>query len=65
MRTFDDIIELVKDLNHDEQEELQFVLQRILVEERRSEIAENFQASRVEEPKLKYSSSIKDLKKGL
>ncbi len=63
MRSFDDIVELVKDLNMDEQEELQFLLKRLLAEERRSEIAKNFQATKAEEPKLRYSFSVKELKK--
>jgi len=65
MKNFNDIVEQVKKLDFDEQEELQFLLQRLLAEARRSEIADNFRHSRVEESNATYSASIKDLKKGL
>lgn len=65
MKNFNDIVEQVKNLDLEEQEELQFLLQRLLAEARRTDIAANFQTSRAEESKVNYSSSIKELKKGL
>jgi hypothetical protein len=65
MGNFSSIVEQVRKLDLEEQEELQFLLQRLLAEARRSDISDNFKTGRAEESTAKYSSSIKDLKKGL
>jgi hypothetical protein len=62
---FSDIVEQVKLLHHDEQEELQSLIGRLLTEARRAKIASNFKAAQAEEDKLKFSSSISELKKML
>ena len=51
----------------EEKEELRFLLERALIEERRGEIQSNNRRSldEVKRGKLKFSSSIGDLKKSL
>lgn len=62
---FSNIVEQVKLLHREEQEELQSLLARLLTEVRRNEIASNFKETQDEEDALKFSSSISELKKML
>ncbi|MBL4586756.1 MAG: hypothetical protein JKX84_06845 [Flavobacteriales bacterium] len=65
MGTYAEIVEKVKKLSSNEKEELQFLLERLLVDARRTEIAANFQVSKEEENGAVYSTNIEDLKKKL
>ena len=65
MGTYAEIVEKVKKLSSNEKEELQFLLERLLVDARRTEIAANFQVSKAEENGAVYSTNIEDLKKKL
>lgn len=62
--TFNDVVEVVKQLSTDEKEEMQLLLQQYIREERRDRITENFQLAQQEEQRgeLKFSSSISELK---
>ena len=61
------LVEEVKKLSVEEKEELKFLIERYLIDERRGEIFKNYQESKkedIEEP-LEFSSDIKRLKKML
>ncbi|HBQ97116.1 MULTISPECIES: hypothetical protein [unclassified Roseofilum] len=62
--TFNDVVEVVKQLSTDEKEEMQLLLQQYIREERRDLITENFKLAQQEEQRgeLKFSSSISELK---
>lgn len=62
---FNQILDQVKSLQREEQEDLQFLLGKILIEARRDEIASNFSETKAAEGKLKFSSSVDALKKML
>ncbi len=65
--SFETLVEEVRTRSVEEKEELKFLLERALIEERRREIRTNHRRSRdeVKRGKLKFSSSIPDLKKSL
>ena len=63
--TFEALVEQVRTRTVEEKEELRFLLERELVEARREEISVNHRRSQeeVRRGKLKFSSSIAELKK--
>jgi hypothetical protein len=65
--TFETLVEQVRTCSSQEKEELKFVLERALIEERRGEIRANHRRSQDElkRGKLKFSSSVSELKKSL
>ncbi|MDH5680693.1 MAG: hypothetical protein OEZ36_03835 [Spirochaetota bacterium] len=65
MRQFNDLVSEVQKLSYEEKEELRFILGKYLVEERRTEIAENMQSSLKEyhEGLLNFSGDINELKR--
>ena len=65
--SFETLVEEVRTRTVEEKEELKFLLERALVEERRREIRTNHRRSQDEAKrgKLKFSSSIADLKQSL
>ncbi len=66
-QTFADIVEDVKQLSPEEKEELQELLKKYLIEERRREILKNCEAGLLElsEGKLTFTSDLDALKKQL
>ncbi len=64
---FAEIVEEVKQLSTEEKEELQDLLEKYLVDERRREIHENYQASLKElhENRMNFSSNTDELKEML
>ncbi|AKG24771.1 hypothetical protein IJ00_20840 [Calothrix sp. 336/3] len=65
--TFNDVVEVVKNLSTDEKREIQLLLQQYLREERRDEIYANFKTAQIEqqEGKLKFTSNINELKQSI
>jgi hypothetical protein len=65
--TFETLVEQVRTRTVEEKEELRFLLERDLVKARREEISANHRRSQdeVKRGKLKFSSSIDELKKSL
>ena len=65
--SFAQLVEDVKQLSADEKQELHDLLKRYLIEERRQEIAENYQAGvrEFEEGKLTFTTDIDALRKML
>ena len=65
--SFETLVEEVRTRSVEEKEELKFLLERALIAERRREIQANHRRSQgeVKRGKLKFSSSIVDLKKSL
>jgi hypothetical protein len=65
--SFETLVEKVRSCSTEEKEELKFLLERDLIETRRREIKENGRRSMEElkRGKLKFSSSISELKKSL
>ena len=61
------LVEEVKKLSVEEKEELKFLIEKYLIEERREEILKNYQESKkeIEEEQLEFSSDIKRLKEML
>ncbi|MDR4509011.1 MAG: hypothetical protein MRJ65_12390 [Candidatus Brocadiaceae bacterium] len=61
------LIEEVKKLSMQEKEELKFLIEKYLIEERREEIFQNYQQSKKEndEGQLEFSNNIKRLKEML
>ena len=61
------LVEEVKKLSVEEKEELKFLIEKYLVEERREEIFKNYQESKreIEEEQLEFSGDIKRLKEML
>ncbi|MDX6613162.1 MAG: hypothetical protein QOD75_2348 [Blastocatellia bacterium] len=66
-QTFAQVVENVKQLSPAEKEELQALLQKYLIEERRAEILQNYQSSaeELQEGKIAFSSGAEDLKEQL
>ena len=66
-QNFAQVVEDVKQLSPAEKEELQELLRKYVIEERRQEIAQNYQASLEElrEGKITFSSDIETLKEQL
>ncbi len=65
--SFDSIVESIYSLPLDYKEELKTLLDHNIADSRRQEIADNYKAAQKEHKagKLKFSSSVKDLKKML
>ena len=65
--TFDTLVDKVRTCSTEEKEELRFLLERALVEDRRDEILANYRRSRNEcrRGKLKFSAKIIQLEKSL
>ncbi len=65
--SFESLVREVRTRSIEEKEQLKFLLERALIEERRGEIRTNHRRSRDElkRGKLKFSSTIGDLKKSL
>jgi hypothetical protein len=63
--TFENLVEQVRACSHEEKEELRFLLEQALVEERREEILQSYRESRDEEKRgrIKFSSKVADMKK--
>jgi hypothetical protein len=61
--SFSEVVEAVRGLSFEEKQEIQNLLAQYLREERREEIYQNYQASRLEEQsgQLKFSSDINEL----
>lgn len=61
---FKDVVEVIKNLSTDEKQEIQWLLNQYLREERRQKIYDNFQLAQVEQQKgeLKFSSNINELR---
>ena len=64
---YNTLIEEVKKLSMEEKEELKFLIEKYLIEERREEIFRNYQQSKKEanEGQLEFSNDIKRLKEML
>ncbi len=64
MMTFNDVIEIIKNLSIDEKQEIKLLLKQYIREERCEEIYNNFKLAQVEQQKgeLKFSSNINELK---
>jgi hypothetical protein len=62
--TFNDVVQVVKNLSTDEKQEIQLLLNQYIREERRDEIYHNFKLAQVEQRKgeLKFSSNINELR---
>lgn len=62
--TFNDVVEVVKNLSTDEKQEIQQLLNQYIREERRDQIYNNFKLAQVEHQKdeLKFSSNINELR---
>lgn len=63
--TFDGLMDRVRELTLDEKEEMRFVIERTIAEERREDIYENYITSKKESQKckLEFSSDLDRLKK--
>jgi hypothetical protein len=61
---FNELIETIKSLSLEEKEEIKFLIERYLIEERREEIYQNYKESlkELEEGKIKFTGSIDNLK---
>lgn len=61
---FEDLVETIKSLSSEEKEEIKFLLERYLIEERREEIYQNYKESlkELEEGKINFTGSIDNLK---
>ena len=61
---FNELIETIKSLSSEEKEEIKFLIERYLIEEKREEIYQNYQKSlkELEEGKIKFTGSISKLK---
>ena len=66
-QTFAEVVEDVKQLSHAEKEELQELIKKYLIEERRREILDNCESSLEElrEGRLTFTSDIETLKEQL
>ena len=65
--TFVDVVEDVKQLSIEEKQELKDLIDSYLIEERRQEIYQNYQASKenLADGKLKFSSNLDELEEML
>ena len=61
---YNTLVEEVKKLSFEEKEELKFLIEKYLVEERRDQIFKNYQESKkeIEEEQLEFPGDIKRLK---
>ena len=61
--TFSDVVEAVKNLSGEEKEEIKYLIEQYLREEKREEIYQNYLNSKQaeKEEKLKFSENINDL----
>jgi len=61
---FATVVEEVKKMPYDEKEELKFLIEKYLIEERRDEILQNYEESlkEVRAKKIRFSSDINQLK---
>ncbi|OHB69794.1 MAG: hypothetical protein A2W17_05995 [Planctomycetes bacterium RBG_16_41_13] len=66
-KTYNILIEEVKKLTREEKEELKFLVEKYLIEERRLEIFNNYQESKkeVKEKRLEFSNDLTNLKEML
>ncbi|GAA6615473.1 hypothetical protein [Scytonema sp. NUACC26] len=62
--SFSDLVETIKSLSIEEKQEIQFLLEQYLREDRREEIYNNYMRSKAEEQngELQFSSNINELK---
>jgi CRISPR/Cas system-associated protein Cas5 (RAMP superfamily) len=62
--SFNDVVETIKSLSVEEKQEIQMLLAQYLREERREEMYNNYEQSRLEEQSgdLKFSSNLDELK---
>jgi len=62
---YDSLIESIKSLSLEEKEELRFLIEKYLIEERREKIYNNYQETLKEEQekKLEYSNDVNKLKR--
>lgn len=65
IRVFNELVENIKTLSNEEKEEIKFLIEKYLVEERRKEIYENYQKSvkELHKGKLVFSNDVTKLKK--
>ncbi len=65
--TFGDLVEDIKKLSFTEKEEIKFLIEKFLIEEKREAIYKNYQESliEVEENKLEFSDDIDKLEEML
>jgi hypothetical protein len=65
--TFESVVEQARACSTEEKEELKFLLERAIIEERRGEIRANHRRSQdeVKRGNLKFSSSVSQLRKSL
>jgi len=61
---FNELIETIKSLSSEEKEEIKFLIERYLIEEKREEIYQNYKESlkELEEGKIKFTGNIDNLK---
>jgi hypothetical protein len=66
-RTFEEVVEIVRDLPTDEKEEIKFIIEKTIVEKRRGEIYKNYLKSKQKQKdgKLHFTNKINELKKML
>ncbi|PSB26852.1 hypothetical protein [Stenomitos frigidus] len=62
--SFNDVVEVIKNLSTDEKREIQLLLSQYLREERRDEIYSNFKLAQSEQQngELTFSSNLKELR---
>lgn len=62
---YDSLVESIKSLSLEEKEELRFLIEKYLIEERREKIYNNYQDTLKEarEEKLEYSNDVNKLKR--
>ena len=63
MKIFSDVVEEVKELTLDEKEDLMNMLKNIIIEERRSDILQNYEDSKQET--RQFTHNMTDLRKRL
>ena len=63
MKIFSDVVEEVKELTLDEKEDLMNMLKNIIIEERRSDILQNYENSKQET--RQFTNNMSDLRKRL
>ncbi len=66
-KTFEEVVEIVRDLPADEKEEIKLIIEKSLIEERREEIHKNYLKTKQEEKekKLHFTKNINELKKSI
>jgi hypothetical protein len=62
--TFNDVVEVIKNLSTDEKYEIQLLLKQYLREERREEMYDNFKVAQLEQQRgaLQFSANINELR---